>query len=115
MTQSELSRRAGVSLGSLKRFEQTEEISFVSLLKTADVLGELPAFEELFERQVDQSIEEVIDERNRKNKSKIEEIVDTERKDIIDSYRGLPCCRWAQQGAYDCFSGKTYFSLHLIP
>lgn len=87
MTQSELSRRAEVSLGSLKRFEQTGEISFVSLLKTADVLGELPAFEELFERQVDQSIEEVIDERNRKNKSKIEEIVDTERKDIIDSYR----------------------------
>ena len=39
MTQVELSVRSGVSLASLKRFEQTGEISFVALLKLAAVLG----------------------------------------------------------------------------
>ena len=48
LTQVELSKRAGVSLASLKRFEQTGEISFVSLIKIADILGETEAFEELF-------------------------------------------------------------------
>ena len=38
LTQAELSARSGVSLASLKRFEQTGEISFVSLVKIAMVL-----------------------------------------------------------------------------
>lgn len=64
LTQVELSKRAGVSLASLKRFEQTGEISFVSLIKIADILGETEAFEELFNGKEYQSIQEVIDERN---------------------------------------------------
>ena len=64
LTQSELSARSGVSLASLKRFEQTGEISFVSLIKIADVLGEKEAFEALFAEKEYQSIQEVIDERN---------------------------------------------------
>lgn len=64
LTQTELSARAGVSLASLKRFEQTGEISFVSLLKIASVLDELDTFETLFERKEYHSIQEVIDERN---------------------------------------------------
>lgn len=64
LTQAELSSRAGLSLASLKRFEQTGEISFVSLLKIASVLDELDAFEMLFERREYRSIQEVIDERN---------------------------------------------------
>lgn len=64
LTQSELSARAGVSLGSLKRFEQTGEISFVSLLKIAAVLDETEQFTGLFQSREYGSIQEVIDERN---------------------------------------------------
>lgn len=64
LTQSKLSARAGVSLGSLKRFEQTGEISFVSLLKIAAVLDEMESFRKLFQRVEYSSIQEVIDERN---------------------------------------------------
>lgn len=64
LTQAELSSRAGVSLPSLKRFEQTGEISFVSLLKIAAVLEDLDAFDSLFTHKEYRSIQEVIDERN---------------------------------------------------
>ncbi|HAX50382.1 helix-turn-helix domain-containing protein [Muricomes intestini] len=64
LTQAELSERAGISLASLKRFEQTGEISFVSLIKIADILGEKEAFGKLFTSKEYQSIQEVIDERN---------------------------------------------------
>ncbi len=62
LTQAELSAKAGVSLSSLKRFEQSGEISFVSLLKIAAVLGETEVFDSLFERRGYSSIQEVIDE-----------------------------------------------------
>ena len=38
LTQRELATRSGVTLASIKRFEQTGEISLVSLLKIAEVL-----------------------------------------------------------------------------
>ncbi|MCI8981496.1 MAG: helix-turn-helix transcriptional regulator [Hungatella sp.] len=62
LTQEQLSARAGISLASLKRFEQTGEISFVSLLKIAAVLDELDVFDSLFVRRKYSSIQEVIDE-----------------------------------------------------
>ena len=64
LTQEELSDRAGISLASLRRFEQTGEISFVSLIKIADILGEKDAFTKLFTSREYGSIQEVIDERN---------------------------------------------------
>lgn len=64
LTQEELSARAGISLGSLRRFEQTGEISFVSLLKIAAILDETEKFAELFTNREYTSIQEVIDERN---------------------------------------------------
>lgn len=64
MTQAELSVRSGVSLASLKRFEQTGEISFVSLLKIASVLDVMEEFDQLFTKKEYRSIQEVIDERN---------------------------------------------------
>lgn len=45
-TQADLAERAAVSLGSLKRFEQTGEISLVSLLKVAHLLGTLEDFDQ---------------------------------------------------------------------
>ena len=48
MSQKELAARSGVSLGSIKRFETTGEISLKSLLSMALVLNELEAFAGLF-------------------------------------------------------------------
>lgn len=47
-TQAELAERSGVSLGSLKRFEQTGQIAFHNLLRLAAILGRLPDFGSLF-------------------------------------------------------------------
>ena len=44
-SQSELAKRSGVSLGSLKRFETTGQISFEALLKLVDVLNRLDDFD----------------------------------------------------------------------
>lgn len=48
MSQKELAERSGVSLGSVKRFETSGEISLSSMLSIATVLNELAAFAELF-------------------------------------------------------------------
>lgn len=48
LTQAGVSVRSGVSLGSLKRFEQSGEISLISLLDLAIVLGRVDDFENLF-------------------------------------------------------------------
>jgi transcriptional regulator with XRE-family HTH domain len=48
-SQSELAKRSGVSLGSLKRFEITGQISLESLLKLTDVLNRLNDFEAILQ------------------------------------------------------------------
>lgn len=45
ISQEELANRSGVSLGSIKRFEQTGKVSFESLLKLVHVLGRLEDFD----------------------------------------------------------------------
>ena len=62
LTQAELSRLAGVSLGSLKRFEQTGNISLNSLIKIAFVLDCQEDLDSLFAKKGYSSIQEVIDE-----------------------------------------------------
>ena len=62
-TQKEFATRCGVSLGSLKRFEQTGDISFLSLAKIAFALDRLDELAALFERKSYTSIEEVIRDR----------------------------------------------------
>ncbi len=44
LTQEGLALRSGVSLGSVKRFETTGQISFDSLLRLAQALGKMDAF-----------------------------------------------------------------------
>lgn len=63
ITQKDMAQRTGVSLGSIKRFEQTGEISLHSLLKIAFVLDCLDDFDHLFERKFYRSVEEVLNER----------------------------------------------------
>jgi len=60
ISQSELAARSGVSLGSIKRFENSGEISLTSLLRIAVVLGYEMDFYKLFERKNYQSIDEII-------------------------------------------------------
>lgn len=47
-SQAELAERSGLSLGSLKRFENSGQISFESLVKLANVFDRLEDFAELF-------------------------------------------------------------------
>lgn len=60
LSQKSLTLRSGVSLGSLKRFEQTGEISLQSLTKIAIALEVEGELEELFSKVPFASIEEVI-------------------------------------------------------
>ena len=46
-SQKELAERCGVSLASIKRFEQSGQISLESLLKIAHLLGKLNDFESI--------------------------------------------------------------------
>lgn len=61
LSQKALAEKAGLSYGSMKRFEQTGEISLESLLKIAIVLGETAPFESLFKPTKIKSIQEIID------------------------------------------------------
>ena len=62
LTQSQLSTRANVSLGSLKRFESSGQISLESLLKLALVLECLGDFERVCceREEMPRSIEDVL-------------------------------------------------------
>jgi transcriptional regulator with XRE-family HTH domain len=48
LSQQTLSKKSGVSYGSLKKFEQTGQISLESLLKLAVILGCMDDFKTLF-------------------------------------------------------------------
>jgi len=63
-SQKKLSEKSGVSLGSVKRFESTGEISLSSLTKLAIALSCENELEGLFEKIPFASIQEVIDAQN---------------------------------------------------
>ena len=54
LTQEGLSTKSGVSLGSIKRFETSGEISFESLLKLALVLNYLDDFKNIANKKDEQ-------------------------------------------------------------
>ena len=64
LTQEQLSRKSGVSLGSIKRFERTGEISLASLIRISVALGCEEDFLQLFAKKQYQSIQEIIDEQS---------------------------------------------------
>lgn len=64
MTQAQLAKKAGMSLGSLRRFEQLHEISLTSLINIAFALGCEGDFEALFATPYYETLEDV--ERARK-------------------------------------------------
>ena len=60
ISQKKLSEKSGVSLGSVKRFESSGEISLRALIKIAIALGIDDALINLFEETPFLSIEEII-------------------------------------------------------
>lgn len=68
LTQVNFAKKAGMSLGSYKRFEQTGQISFLSLANIGVVLRCEQDFDELFSQPQYASIEEAIRVRKRSQK-----------------------------------------------
>lgn len=67
MSQTELAERSGVSLGSLKRFENTGKISLEALLKLSNILGRLADFEKIFNQKENlEDIEQLFSDKTRK-------------------------------------------------
>ena len=62
ITQKRLSELTGVSYASIKRFEETGNINFVSLTKIAVELGAVDGVKNLFTEVPYNSIQEVINE-----------------------------------------------------
>ena len=64
LSRADLSKRSNVSYGSLKRFEETGNISLASLIKIAIALDCIDEFESLFRTKKPESIEEISNGRN---------------------------------------------------
>ncbi len=60
LTQKGLASKAGVSLGTLKRFENNQEISLKHLIMIALVLDATEEFEQLFTKRKFESLDEVL-------------------------------------------------------
>ena len=60
LSRKELSEKSNVSYGSLKRFEETGNISLTSLIKLAIALESISEFDTLFQSKKPESIEEII-------------------------------------------------------
>ena len=63
-TQQALAKKSAVSYGSIKRFEQTGEISLSSLIRIAFALGYEHDLDQLFSQRHYASIQEIIDEQH---------------------------------------------------
>lgn len=62
ITQKQMAQRCNVSYGALKKFEQTGEISLLSLIKITMELGLTNEINELFTEPVYLSIDEVLND-----------------------------------------------------
>jgi transcriptional regulator with XRE-family HTH domain len=60
LTQQDLAERAGMSLSSLRRFERTGEIAFLSLVRIAVALDAVEGLTALFPEEV-RSLEDVLE------------------------------------------------------
>ena len=70
LTQKALSKKSGVSLGSLKRFENKNEISLKHLLQLALALDALDDFHHLFPENDYQSIDELVNIKKSKKRKR---------------------------------------------
>ena len=73
LSQNTLATRSGVSYGTLKKFEQTGQISLNSLLKIALCLGELDSFTHLFMEETNElpaTINKLIEENPKRQRGR---------------------------------------------
>jgi len=70
ISQEQLSKRSGVSLGSLKRFENKYQISLKHLLQLAMVLDAMNEFHGLFPENRFNSIDDVLKSKNTKERKR---------------------------------------------
>ena len=68
ITIKELSERSGVPYSTLRRFESTGEISFLSFVKISSAIGEDHQITGLFPESAPLSIEDVLRENRRRKK-----------------------------------------------
>ncbi|MBR4532311.1 helix-turn-helix transcriptional regulator [bacterium] len=61
----DLSRNSGVPYSTIRRFESSGEISFLSLVKIVSTIGEDEEIANLFTRRIPASIKEIIRENRR--------------------------------------------------
>jgi transcriptional regulator with XRE-family HTH domain len=61
LTQEGLASRSGVSFGTLKKFERTGQIAFVSFIRLVTALGDETALENLLLEQKFETLDEVLD------------------------------------------------------
>ena len=61
----DLSRNSGVPYSTIRRFESSGEISFLSLVKIVSTIGEDEEITNMFTRRIPASIEEIIRENRR--------------------------------------------------
>lgn len=61
----DLSKNSGVPYSTIRRFESSGEISFLSLVKIVSTIGEDEEIANLFTRRIPASIEEIIRENRR--------------------------------------------------
>ena len=65
ITIKDLSRNSGVPYSTIRRFESSGEISFLSLVKIVSTIGEDEEIANLFAKRIPASIEEIIRENRR--------------------------------------------------
>ena len=65
ITIKDLSRNSGVPYSTIRRFESSGEISFLSLVKIVSTIGEDEEITNMFTRRIPASIEEIIRENRR--------------------------------------------------
>ncbi len=65
ITIKDLSKNSGVPYSTIRRFESSGEISFLSLVKIVSTIGEDEEIANLFTRRIPASIEEIIRENRR--------------------------------------------------
>lgn len=70
LTQATLAKRAGVSLGSLRRFEQTGRIALESLVQVAFALGAERDFEALFAPPAFERLDDVLASRPKRQRGR---------------------------------------------
>ncbi|OFY97142.1 MAG: hypothetical protein A3K10_11560 [Bacteroidetes bacterium RIFCSPLOWO2_12_FULL_31_6] len=66
LSQYDLAKKSGVSIGSLRRFEQTGQVSLASLLKILNVLDRLNELETILALNNDKNIDRLFSDKTRK-------------------------------------------------